>query len=64
MKAPLYAAAGVPRLWIIDVNAETVDVYAQPSDGGYVHVRRIGASERLALPVADPALLFLADSFP
>jgi Uma2 family endonuclease len=31
VKLPLYAQASVPELWIIDLPADTVEIYAQPS---------------------------------
>lgn len=34
-KIPLYAASGVPEVWIVDLNAEHVDVYRDPASGGY-----------------------------
>jgi Uma2 family endonuclease len=34
-KIPLYAASGVPEVWIVDLNAGHVDVYRDPASGGY-----------------------------
>lgn len=43
-KVPLYAKAGVPEVWIIDVKAGVVEVCRQPGPDGYglVTVRRAG----------------------
>jgi Uma2 family endonuclease len=38
-KAPLYAQAGVPELWVIDLNDDLVWVYLEPSDKGYLSIK-------------------------
>lgn len=35
VKAPLYAAAGIPEYWIINVNASQAEVYRNPQNGEY-----------------------------
>ncbi len=42
-KAGLYAAAGIPDCWIVDLTARVVEVYSAPCSGGY-------ASQRTAAP--------------
>jgi len=42
-KAGLYAAAGIPECWIVDLTARAVEVYSAPSLSGY-------ASQRIAAP--------------
>lgn len=34
-KADLYAAAGIPAVWIIDVNARSIEVLTEPGNNGY-----------------------------
>ena len=61
LKRDIYAEAGVPEYWIVDVTSMTVEVYTQPQDGAYAHVEylRDGAVLRptqlpgIAIPVAD-----------
>lgn len=53
VKAPLYAAAGVPELWLVDLRAELVEVCRDPSPAGYRSTQRIGRGERLS-PLAFP----------
>ena len=53
VKAPLYARHGVTETWIVDVNAEVVDVHRHPSPEGYRTVERRGRGDVLA-PSAFP----------
>ena len=60
-KAPLYARAAIPELWIVDLTRGCVVTYRDPSDAGYattrVHHRgemlRALAFSDLAFPVDD-----------
>jgi Uma2 family endonuclease len=38
IKATIYAEAGVPEYWIIDLKAMAVEVHTSPADGGYESV--------------------------
>lgn len=42
-KAALYAAAGIPECWIVDLTARVVEVCSAPSSSGY-------AAQRTAVP--------------
>jgi Uma2 family endonuclease len=35
VKVPLYARAGVPEVWVVDLAGEAVATYAQPREGAY-----------------------------
>ena len=35
VKLPIYAGAGIPEYWIVDVNNERVEKYSEPEDGQY-----------------------------
>jgi Uma2 family endonuclease len=35
IKVPLYASAGIPEAWVVDLNAREVRVFRDPSAGGY-----------------------------
>lgn len=35
VKAPLYAKAGIPELWIVNLEVQAFEVYWQPSETGY-----------------------------
>ena len=44
-KAPRYARAGIPEMWIVDVGARTVIVYTGPGPDGYRSERVVSAGE-------------------
>jgi Uma2 family endonuclease len=60
LKLPLYARAGIPEVWIADVQDQRVEVYRSPGPGAYASVRRIGQGESIA-PVAFPDLVISVD---
>jgi Uma2 family endonuclease len=50
-KAAIYAAAGVPVYWLVDIVARRVEVYAQPArDGRYSLVLLVAEVEEVELP--------------
>ena len=34
-KIPLYAKAGIPEAWLVNLPDETIELYAEPADGIY-----------------------------
>jgi Uma2 family endonuclease len=38
-KAPLYAAAGIPEMWIVNLLEQQVEVYSAPTGEGYSQIR-------------------------
>lgn len=48
VKLRLYARAGIPEYWILDAEAETVEVCREPTADGYRVVRRLGREEVVA----------------
>ena len=46
-KVPLYARAAIPEVWLVDLQADAVDVYGQPSPAGYRDHVRVGRGGRL-----------------
>jgi Uma2 family endonuclease len=49
VKLGLYAAAGTPEYWIVDLQSDVVLVHRDPREGGYAQATRHGSGERLAL---------------
>lgn len=56
VKLPLYAAAGIPEVWLVDLNRRRVTVYRNPSPEGY---RQASPYTRGAIisPLAFPDLM-------
>jgi Uma2 family endonuclease len=61
VKAALYAAAGVPEFWLVNLPERVVEVHRRPAAGRYAEVQRIEARGHLVpagfplvrVPVAD-----------
>lgn len=47
VKLPLYAAAGIPEVWLVDLPAEAVEAHRRPASGRYGEVARRGRGERV-----------------
>ena len=59
VKVPLYARAGIPEVWVVDLAARAVDVYQGASPHGYERHRRMSTADRLTsdqLPSVDLAV--------
>jgi Uma2 family endonuclease len=57
VKIPLYARAGIPEAWLVDLAADRVHVYRAPSAAGYREVVTLHRGARLApLAFADVSL--------
>ena len=57
IKAPAYAAAGVPELWIVLLDENAIEVYREPTADGYTQVTRHEGADALtvaALPGLAP----------
>ncbi|MEW6582295.1 MAG: Uma2 family endonuclease [Actinomycetota bacterium] len=55
-KARIYAAAGVPVYWIVDVDGRAVHVLQDPSPDGYLTRHTLSGDARLPLPGAEAHL--------
>ena len=59
-KARIYATAGIPEYWVLDVQRRELVVQREPAGSRYADVRRVGVGETvtavavaLCVPVAD-----------
>jgi Uma2 family endonuclease len=50
IKVPLYARAGIPEVWVIDLDAGLVEVHTAPSGGEYRGLRTAGEGDALEPP--------------
>ena len=48
VKVSLYARAGIPEVWLIDLAQDLIEVYAQPSGGAYQVQRQARRGEQVA----------------
>jgi Uma2 family endonuclease len=53
VKLPLYARAGVPEVWLVDLEGEQVHVFCEPARGSYLSVCELVAGDEL-VPRALP----------
>ena len=49
-KLELYAEAGIPEYWVVNIVEDVVEVYSGPSEGKYQSARKIKRGETLQLP--------------
>ncbi|MBI2172043.1 MAG: Uma2 family endonuclease [Chloroflexi bacterium] len=59
-KLPLYARAGVPEVWLLDLSARRVEVHRSPSPNGYLDMRHAYSGASLT-PAAFPDLVVNID---
>jgi Uma2 family endonuclease len=63
VKLPLYASAGIPEVWLIDVNEEIITVWREPRAGLYSSGQTLRAGSDVS-PVLLPSVsLRVADIF-
>lgn len=47
VKMPLYACATIPEAWLVDVEAQAVEVYTEPGGGRYAQMRTYRSGETI-----------------
>ena len=55
VKLPIYARAGVPEVWIVDLVGRQVEVYRTPTGNGYAEMTTKGPADTVA-PVLLPEI--------
>ncbi len=63
IKIPLYARAGVPEGWLVNLPRKIVEVYTAPKNGKYQVVRKAGKSEILQPQTIRDLSIKVADIF-
>ena len=61
IKLPLYAHAGVPEAWLVDLRAGVVEVHSGPQTGGYGAVRKYARGEVVRSATLAEVVAFGAD---
>jgi Uma2 family endonuclease len=49
-KPPIYAGAGVPDYWVVDLEARCVVIHDRPRDGNYARITTVGSAGELEAP--------------
>lgn len=60
-KIPLYAAAGIPEVWLVDLVDKSVSVFRLPVQGAYTEVTRHRAGAAIPVPGLPEAALAVSD---
>lgn len=61
IKLPMYARAGIPETWLVDVKAGVVERHTAPRDGAYTQLATARAGETLASTVVSAVVIPVAD---
>ncbi len=61
VKIPLYARAGVPEAWLVNLPADRIEVYRDPAGGSYAEVTSVSPSETVTPLLLPDARLSVAD---
>lgn len=59
VKVPLYARAGIPEVWLVDLVAMNVTIYRAPAPDGYAQTMVVSGDDALS-PLAFPDLSLTA----
>jgi Uma2 family endonuclease len=60
VKIPLYARAGITETWLLDLTAERIEIFREPSGGRYRTIVRLDRGAGLA-PLAFPDVALAVD---
>lgn len=52
IKMPLYAIAGIPEAWLVDITTNTIFVYREPTAKGYQSMQKFSRGKSI-VPLAD-----------
>jgi Uma2 family endonuclease len=61
IKAEVYARAGVPEYWVVDLAGRSVEVRTEPEDGVYKRLATARPGDTLAVPCLGGAELAVSD---
>jgi Uma2 family endonuclease len=64
LKGPLYAAAGVPEYWIVDLVAGAVEVHREPGRDGYASITCHGREATLTVPGFEDVVVAVGEIVP
>ena len=61
IKMLLYARAGIPETWLVNLPKDIIEIYTQPKNGKYQKVQRLKRGKSLASPTVTGLLLSVDD---
>lgn len=61
IKIPLYAAASIPEVWLVNLIKDMIEIYIDPQDGMYREVRYFTRGETVS-PLFNAKLTLSVDS--
>jgi Uma2 family endonuclease len=61
VKMPLYAGAGVPEAWLVNLPAERIEVYSDPAGGKYRAARSYARRQKLQSHTLAPLRLSVSE---
>ena len=64
VKLPLYARAGIPEVWLVDLTHEVVEVHRQPSPRGYGSTHTVARGAMLVPTAFEDVPIAAADLLP
>jgi Uma2 family endonuclease len=64
LKLPLYARAGIPAAWLVDLTHDVVEVHRQPCARGYRSTVTVERGGTLTVPALDGVALAAATLLP
>jgi Uma2 family endonuclease len=63
LKLPLYARAGIPEVWLVDLTGRCLTRYRGPGEEGYREQEVLADLSQLTLPIEPEVALDLSDLF-
>jgi Uma2 family endonuclease len=63
-KVPLYARAGVPETWLLNVRDRALEVHREPGPAGYAQTHTYQPNQRVAAAAFPELVLRVADLLP
>lgn len=64
IKLPLYAAAGIPEAWLLDIDSRKLEIYRDPFEGRFKSVTILAESETAATHFAPEASIRVSALLP
>ena len=61
VKVPLYAQAGIPEVWLIDLQEDRIEVFARPQGNAYQQRVEVAANDTFISPTVAGLTLAAAD---